>query len=651
MKIKLKIIFLFSLLALIASSCPEEDPDLVTPPSFSESVNIRFLNLSRNSQLALGFDQEKITENIGYYGFTDSFKPENDSAFISLYENNTKLFELERVVKFIRDINYIYTAVPNPIDFSRDTLFSFTNIGDIVVSEVEASVKFINLYADNEASFSIVKGCPGGNTITTSLLKYLDYTPAEGQRADREFIFSILKIIGDDFEVIGTFKTEFRPEKEYTILMSGRENQPVEIFMIDELDLTSNLNEASNVDNQVTEIKLNNLTTNQETLYYNGVEIANVLPKFQSDFIEISACISTSAETFTIQSGSEIQFSPVVNEKYNAISYNSSNTFGSELMIIPPPLLNLNREEKPVVRCLNLGNTDAALNVSIGANSNFINQDNQELIRNYSAGVNLARQLNYKILSQPSIIGEGNLPILIFNSREPADYLYSFMYKFEKNHNYLIVSYPDDNEIKYTVIDEGITNSEIPEFQEASIINFVNGDYSEQSHLIGLSNQNGSVLENANLLYGSSLTSLISPSLAKLSFTNSSTDINIDIGKRLLAIKDINDIYSFQTNKEEANQAGYKFRIANFSDKETAMIKVQTGVRIETIFDNVDRFELTPYHTELSQGRIFVICENNQNQEIFFTSSEVNVSRMKVYTFVLVGNQLNGYKLITLQDY
>jgi hypothetical protein len=655
MQIKYKIILLFSLLALIASSCPEENPDLVTPPSFSETVNVRFLNLSRNAQLALGFDEEKKTLNVGYYGFTDFFNPKNDSAFVSLYENNNMLFELERVVHFMRDINYVFTAVPNPLDFSKDTLYSFTNIGDIVVTEVEASVKFINLYADNEVSFSVVRGCPGGTSITSSFLRYLDNTPAEAQRADGDFIFSILKIIGNDFEIVGTYRTNFRPEKEYAILISGRENQPVDIFVIDELDLNSGLNEAQFVDNQVAKVKLNNLRSEPEVLIFNGMNIADIGANYQSNFIEMSACVSTSAETFTISSGSEVLFSPVVNEKYNAITYNtpisSSNTFGSELIIIPPPILNQNRVGKPVVRCLNLGNTEAALNVSIAANSNFINPNNQEAIRNFSSGVTLARRLDYQRLSQPVIIGSGYLPILVFNSREPADYLNSFVFNFEKDRNYLIVSYYDNGDTKYTVIDETKEDAEIPQFEEASIINFVNGDLSKQNHLIGLSNEFGTILENANVIYGGTLTSLISPSNAKLTFTDFSKNINIDPAKRILAIKNSDDIYTFQNNKVTPVEGGYRVRIANFSDKENIKISFQSGFQIKETFENINRFELSEYRTELSQGRIFVIADDLNTETTFFTSNEVNVSRYKLYTLVIVGNQINGYRLINLQDY
>lgn len=651
MKINYKIIIIFSFLALLASSCPEENAELVTPPSFSESVNIRFLNLNKNGEYSLAFDDNIVASLSSINQMSSSFNPNNDSAFVSLFLNNNKVNELSRVTYFQRNINYIFTTIPHPADKNKDTIFSFTNLGDIVVSEVEASVKFINLYSDTISTFSIVEGCPGGENITNSPIKYMDYTSAEQLKAGEEYVFSVVKFTNNEYEIIGTYKVNFIPQQEYSVLIFGKENESVELFLLDELDLQSSLIEIEKVVTQTAKIKFNNLTNNLQTLSINNQQIIQSQALFQSDFKDIPACQSASSETFTIESTSEVKFSPVVNKNYNAIVYNVSNTFNYELMIVAPPELSKNRLEKAVVRCINLGSENEGLNISIGANSNFVNTKSSDTLRNYSSGLAIANKLLYKTISNPVIIGEGYLPILVFNSKEPSDYLYSFVYKFEKNKNYLLVSYVYNGEVKYTVIEEESNNTNIANFEEASIVNIINGNFNKTEQKISLSNSNGNILNEAKVYFGYTLTSLINPSLSNISFDEDNIDINIESGKRVLVVNTNNQIFNFQTLPKVPDFNQYQIRVANFSDYELVKVKTLAGVDTTKRFDVINQNELSNYISVNSQGRIFVIFEDRITENIFFTSPEVNVSRRKIYTLVLLGTKEKGYNLVTIQDY
>lgn len=653
MNIKLKIILLFGALALIASSCPDERPELVTPPSYSETVNVRFLNLTRSVPLALAFDDLPVSDYVGKYKMSKSFHPLNDSAFISVLEGNNKVNELEKVVMFSRELNYIYTAIPNPKDYSRDTIYGFTNIGDIVVSEVEASVKFINLYADTNARFTFVRGCPGGEQINSSPLDYMDNTPAEPERAGDEFVFSLIKYMKNgDFELIGTFKSKFTAFGEYTILVSGREGESPEIFMIDELDLQQNiLNDVGKVESQVAYIKQVNLSDESDKLNLSGMELISTNVNDVSSFVEIGACQTASSETFSNGSGFEVEFTPEVNTQFIALSYNVSSTINRELMIISPPVLNQNRSNKAVVRCVNLANESSGLNISLGANSNFINKYSNDTIRNFSTGLSLASKLAYKDMSTPKIIDAGLMPILIFNSQEPAQYIYSFLHRFEADKNYLIVSYIQNGIVKYTVLEQGEESSSVQEKSESAIINIVNGDKGSQSHKINLNCSEGQILNNAQLIFANTITSSVSAGSVDIGFSGSNSNINTQSGLRYYSIKTDKSIFEFSNPKQNIDYQAYQFRLANLSDIERARIKTISGIDTAVKFVKSDFGTMTNYTSVNSQGRIFVMIENRDNDEFVFTSPEVNVNRGKVYTYILVGNKENGYKLITLQDY
>jgi hypothetical protein len=651
MKISYKIILLFALLALIASSCPEENPDLVSPPSFSESVNIRFMNMNKNAEFALAFDGNTVSTTNSLYQISKYFNPDNDSAFVSLLLNNNKVNELSRVTYFQRDINYIFASVPHPDDLNKDTIFTFTNLGDIVVTEVQASVKFVNFYADTKTNISIIEGCPGGTNLTKSPLNYLDYTSAEQLKAGEEYVFSVIKYLNEGYEIVGTFKSIFIPQQEYSIIIAGREDEEVKLFLLDELNLESTLIELEKVNTQTAKIKLNNLTENNQILTLNITQLIQTQSLYQSEFKDIPACQSANSETFTIESSSKVEFSPVVNQTYNAIAFNVSNTYNTELMIIPPPELSKNRIDKAVVRCINLGAEDIGLNISIGANSNFVNTNSSDTIRNYSSGLALTNKLLYKKTSNPVLIESGLLPILVFNSKEPSDYLYSFVYNFEKNKNYLIVSYKMNNETKYTVIEEEIDNFDLVQLEEASIVNIINGNLDSKEQLITMSNSNGKILNNAKLSFGYTLTSLINASLTTISFDNNSQDINIESGKRVLVVNTNNQIYDFQTNRQISDENNFQIRIANFSDYEIVRVKTLAGIDTTQRYDAIDKNILSNYIKVNSQGRIFVIFEDRLSEKIFYTSPEVNVSRRKIYTLVLLGNKEKGYNLVTIQDY
>lgn len=637
---------------LIASACPEENPDLVSPPSFSESVYVRFINLSKSAEQALGFDDEAVSSYVTKYSMTSSFNPKNDSTFASIFQNSNKITEEDKLVFFIRDLNYIFVSTPNPLDFNKDTLIEFTNIGDITVSEVEASVKFANLYADTTVRYSIIEGCPGGDAITNGALTYMQYTPADAQRADDEFVFSITKLIDNEVEIVGTFKTKFDSFGEYLILLAGNEKDGLKIYVIDELDLEqTQLIEVEEVETQTAQIKLVNLTNNQDNLSINDEVLINANSNFQSNFVDLSACLSASSETFTNNNNSEVQISPVVNEKYIALSYESSGTFGNELMIIPPPILSRDRTGKPVIRCLNLGTDDIALNVSIGANSNYIDSASSDTLRGYSSGRQVASKLVSKQISNPVILNQGNLPILFFDSQEPANYLYSLVSEFKANRNYLIVSYSQNGQTFYTVIDETEEDSPIIQFEEATSIKLVNGDFTNTKHNVSLSNSMYSILNNAELVFGNTITTLINSGNAEIKFTNETANIMLEQGKRVLFVKTNEGYFDYQTFPQTPSLQDYQFRVANLSDKEIVSVNTISGIDTTNRINTIDKGQISEYIGVNSQGRIFVLFEDLLTNELFYSSPEVNVNRRKIYTFILVGNSTNGYNLITLQDF
>lgn len=653
MNIKYKIAILFLSLALIASSCPDERPELVSPPSFSETVNLRFLNLSRNTSLSLGLDEIPTSDFVGKYQMTKAFNPSNDSAFISLYESNNQINKLEKVVKFTREINYIFVSTPNPKDYSRDTIFSFTNIGDIVVSEVEASVKFINLVADTNSRISFVSGCPGGEQISNSPLKYLDYTSADPQRAGDDFVFSVIRFFNDgEFDIIGTFKTNFQSFGEYSVIITGNENSNLELFVIDELDLQlNNLINVENVETQVAQLKHVNLSDFSDEIFVNSTQLLNNNSNMISDFRDISACQTASSDTFTNANDVEVLFSPEVNTDYIAVSYNTSGTINTNFRIIAPPVLSVNRSGKAVVRCLNLIDDNSSLNYSLGANSNYLNLKSNDTIRNYSSGLSLASKLGFEALSNPVVLNQGLLPVLVFNSQEPAEYKFSFNHYFEADKNYLIITYLNNNEIKYTVIEQEEVNKNVEEKNESSIINIINGDILSESHFISLSTVDGLLLNNANLAFGNTIATAIDNGNNSLDFSSLNYNFNSEIGKRYYIIKTENDVFEFENNRINTDLTSFQFRIANLSDVKIARIKTISGIDTTTRFNAVDKGTMSNYLSVNSQGRIFVICEDLEKEEIVFTSPEVNVTRRKIYTFFIVGNKEKGYRLITLQDY
>lgn len=653
MQIKYKISLLFLALALIASSCPDERPELVSPPSFSETVNIRFLNLSKSNTLSLGLDGVAFSDFVGKYKMSKPFHPENDSAFISLFEGNNELFELSRVVKFSRELNYVFISTPNPNNYSLDTLFSFTNIGDIVVTEVEASVKFINLYADTNSRISIIKGCPGGELISKAPLKYMEYTSADPERAGEDFIFSVVKYKDNgSYDILGTYKTNFKAYGEYTIVIAGNENELPDIFSIDELDISLNqITNAEQVGSQVAFYKHINLGDSDDNIKLNGIELVSSASGAISNFNEIGSCKNASSDTFTDKNGTEVLFSPEVNTQYMGISYNVSSTINSEFMIISPPILDQNRVGKAVIRCLNLSSENSSLNFSLGANSNFINKGSNDTIRNFSTGLSLAIKLDYKILSSPKIIEPGLMPILVFNSYEPADYLFSFLYKFEPNKNYVIVSYLKNGKTEYTVLEQTEENIQVQSKDEAAIINIVNGDESNKSHLINLNCSLGQVLNNAQLTLANTITTAVSAGNVDVAFSSNSSNAITESGKRYYSIKTESNLFEFENNKQSADIQTYQFRVANLSDIAKAKVKTISGIDTTIRLVKSDAGTMSNYVAVNSQGRILVMFEDRETEKIIFTSPEVNVSKKKIYTFILVGNSTKGYRLITLQDY
>jgi hypothetical protein len=657
-----KLIIVIIGLLTIAAGCPQESEQLLNPPSFSETVNVRLVNLTGDQiemELSLeGVDESISTGEIPFEGLSENLTPPSDSSLITIRSGNDILFDTSAYYKYSRDFNYIFMALPKANSDSKfDTIIDFTNLGDANLDEVNASVKVFNAIADSNLTIDIQLGCPGGESFNSFSLPYKEYSFTEPMRADDEISLSLVGYKEGEILQLGTFSYEFEQGQEYTLVPFKDQNEYF-VYVINENNFElRNLERMIEVEEKFTEIRMINLTDDPISLSRNGEEvISNVTVDYLTEYYNVPACGSVFSETFTLSSNTmNFFYNPDVNLKYTAIAYTSEFTGLDTLIFIEPPIIDVVRDGRALIRAVNVTNPETGLTISFGANSS--SQDPENINdRGFTSGSSISRGLLYGEISGELFTPPGSKPIIIFTSNEPSQYISSSVINLEPDANYFIFGNKFSGNYEFFLIEENQAPGILTPLQEGILTGLVNA-YSEQEEVsYDLNTSNGNILTDAKVIYEDAVTTVINEGENSISIDGSTENFTVEKGKRQLIIstglgqKESIFISDDPMQQEDLN---FKWRFINAApNNELISIFLTDGASEEGIpliqglrYKDVS---LTQTVDEISTyGLIYV---DTNTGDTLFNAENLPVTRAKGYSIIFAGSQQN-YSVIIQQEF
>lgn len=655
------IILLFiGIISLFLSSCIEEDPQLVNPPSKADKIFIRYLNFSGDYQSKrLSYDNGITTNSVQYSKSSIAAHPPADSSHIAILNvSNQTEYKTYRLLKFSPNIYYSYVSLPGPLREGNpkptDTIFTIASSLAMPNNTTDAYLKIVNLYPDSVKTFSLMLGCPSSLPLFSSV-RYLQQTAPSFIRTGT-IAFSIVSYKDGFPEIVGTYSIQTKERGQYAIVIGKNSNGTIGVYTLDELELSENaLKQAEIINQKYTNLKSINLSNENVSVIHNNdyVVVENQVKNNISNNHQIVACESQTKDTISIFANNKIigefTYSFEVLENYLLVVADSSSKFASKSIIIPPSRVT-NYQNKSLVRVLNLAWDYRNIDVSIGSR-----QDNSTSL-GYSSGNAIVRNLEYGNYSEPILINDGNIPLSIFTSFEPSEMIDNSNSNISKNKEYLLVVTQDQTGklLKY-MIETELENTEIQNIPKTSFVQILNAISDADMVNISVNNE----IINGKLYYTNVLATnlLFKDNNINIKSDKSSIDISIipknDYRYTLIVCGTTTNIdYVLLENKiEKVNPLFAQIRFIN-TIQDIPKISVVENIKDTSIIARLPYKEFTFYNNLDKIKRYTYYFFDDSTMKSFMNFNFENTLGKK-YSLILAGGSKskNKYSSILIQEY
>jgi len=459
-----KIVIILSLISALMFSCADENELLVNPPPRFETVNVRFLNFSGDGQpRTMVMENQTEILNIEDGKASKFFRPPADSVYIEIRKNTISEFRTQARVRFGRNINYTYVALPsalgNPEQNAVDTIISFGTSLSISQNPNESFLKMLNANPDSTVTYSLALGCPNGLRLASNL-DYRRVSPTAVVRSG-DVPLSVIKMRGSEDSLVGLYSFNFAQRGQYTIIIRPNNFGGEDVFLLDELNSSDNvITKPEEIVNRTATLRTINLSSVPiEIDKIPGETITDgLVPFYIEQDKQISACTSIEKDTLAILSNGNLSSQLVASfgvlEKYSVVVFDSANSKASKSILIEPVRLNETLGNRAIIRVINADYTQIGISVSIGARE-ITDAKGEDVVRGFRAGDALASRMEFATLSGVTLIEPGTLPVAVFTSTEPAKLISASLFDVQAEKSYLLVIYPDlHNRQKVALIEE-----------------------------------------------------------------------------------------------------------------------------------------------------------------------------------------------------
>jgi hypothetical protein len=652
----MKLVQIAALLILILlSACIQENPNLVNPPPFRESVTIKFLNLSSDkSPRTLVLNKTKSIIDAPFSVIPKAINPPADSAQISIEKGTIVDFTLSVSVKFSRATDYTLIALPSPYGAARkrqvDTILMLSTMVQIPLVQM-AWINVFNAFPDSSVSYNVTIGCPSGQALANSIT-YRSQTALAQIRSGSVPISLIRKGANGD-SLIHLYQINLTENRQYSLIILDNGYGSEELKMIDQFDTTAQaLHTLPIISDRITRIRaINFASSNVDIVKRHGDYIASsIQSNYISEYKSLTTCDSSIAdEILTIKNGdtaSRAFVSLDVLENYTALVFDSSTN--SIFTLITKPLhLTQNTNDSAIVRVVNGDSRYSGITVSLGASDDF-RQYNR-----FSSGSVLAKELLFGNISNPAIVAPGITPITIFTSSEPSKLLFATLANLQANKSYLLIVTHDLNEgLKTTLIEDSEENHPVNLLQEGVFTEFVHAVPGMDTISLAVS----PVLTNALLFYSGSLATVLPEGSNTIYFNGHDITFTATKNDRVLIIAAGNlnniDIIPLISPSMGAGSTNFYRRFIN-ACQDAPFISVNLDSETDNLIASRVAYQSASTPEMVNQELKFSLFFKDSDKDSTLRRIEdIYLSFGKNYSIIFGGSKKNkGYSVIIQQEF
>lgn len=654
------------------TGCPEENDSLVNPPSQAETVNTRFINLAGDFQSRSLRMNTEVSPEIAYAQTTEAYHPPEDSVTATVLKSGREEYSPTKLVRFFRKLSYTFFALPtSPADslhpLAVDTLLGINTSLTIPNVTNYGFIRLVNTFADTNSTFSLVKGCAGGQIIAGNL-QYRGVSSSTPILSG-ENTFSLVYNHNGQSESLGLYRLVMEKRGEYAfVIVKGQSGLP-EVYILDEKDVSANaFKPAEEVVAKTTNIRTVNFSNKEfEVNLDNGIIATSPKRNYISKYEQVTACSGTTISMFSAIDGSDtlstLFASLEVLKNYSLYLFDNGDKI--KQVLAPPYKLFGESEGKSIIRVVN-GNPDYdGITVSFGARK-VTQNGKEELV----SGENIARNLRYGETSTAGIFASGLSPITIFTTTQPAKYIAGVNYDLEPNKSYTIVLYnKDDGSSGVTIIEDKQEDTDVQEIEAGVFSQVVNGVAGPSSVRFGIEPL---ISESfGELFYSLNFATVLPIGATTITVNGKSKTINLEKGKRLLIVASGTEgnesLLTYQYDPIDKFDNRYRVRYLNACteiDKITfSRYNMQDCPDCSVLMGNMAYGEISPIQDIYSEAKISIfVYKSDDYSKLYHRVDDLKLNYNKAYVMIFIGNSSlgntrddddtnNGYTVVQIQEY
>lgn len=646
----------------MSNSCgPEENPNLVNPPSQTESVRVRLLNLAGDKlPRALLIDWKTQTSETPFGSASSTVKPYIDSTFPLILLAGNKDFQSTIKTKFVRSTNYTFIALPSAKGNSNfrnvDTVITLTTLTGILETNRTAFIQLFNANNDTTVIYSMTLGCPNGIPLAQNI-SYRMASPLVEIRTDSVAV-SLIRIQYGIPEIIGLYRLNIVKNGQYALIVQRNSLEQEELWILDmKKEFSDAFLKLNPVAERTSNIRVINFSNENVNVIKEPNEVIanNIRSNFIGKYTTVNSCLSELSDSISTylddKKISSTSLSLDVLQNYTYLVFDSANKSANMSIIAEPVRMNESLNNRAIIRVVHAWSDRQSLTISLGA------RDDQNSSFGYVSGDVLATNLSYGNISEPVLINSGSAPITIFTATQPAQLIYCLNTYFEPNKSYLLIlaNIKEGSSIynKVSLIEEFDTEKQIQFLEEGVFTQFIHLTPGVENVQLSISES----LTNSKVFYSGSLATVLTKGEHIVNVNGFTKNINAEVGKRLMIIaagnKDNIDILEISNPPLQNSNNYYNRRIINAS-KEIPSITVR--IDSDSGFIAAEWLDYgtasQPQQVYLERKISLFFMHPQDFKKTYFTLPDLGLSFNKSYSIIFGGDSLiNGFTATVQQEY
>ncbi len=647
---------LFFAILVFTAGCIDENPALLNPPSQTNFMYVRFINLAGDQKsrvLSLGGGSE--SSMTAYAACSDTIHPPADSATATVLLNGFPDYMKKYKLRFIKDTYFTLFALPSSqrdsIQKNVDTIIALGSINSFTNVNNTSYLSVFNAYPDSAYIFSLTLGCPNGQALAQNLSYRLAGPPMEIP-AGTQAVSLITNKNGQTID-ISLYRVDLKAGGQYALVIYKNIDGTPKLGFLDELGGLNAFSDVENVPERITNIRTINFSSQPVTIKKIPDEIIseNVQSGYISNYATVMACNSQSSDTLVTfvnsDTASKAATSLQVLQNFTVAVFDSASVPAKLTVVIPPVHLLEPTAGRAIVRVINSSSYYKGFTLSIGA------RDNSADSSGYSSGEFLATDIAYGKLSDDVLLPAGKAPLTLFTSDEPKQLVCSGLVDFSPDKNYLVII-TDDNtsagKVNMTVVEEADVSQNISFVEGGAFTQVINMIAGTQPVICALT----PVLTAAKIYAAGSFATVLPFGTNSVNINGSTININSNAGNRnlIIAAGSIQnpELQLFQYPPLLTDISSYKRRFIN-SCKEMDSIDVSLNCDTCLIAKSLPYGTISPDEIITIERRSSFIFLNSKDNTLLKRIDDIYLPFGGNFTIIFGGSAAYGYLAVVQQEY